>query len=153
MTDSGDALVYHGRLRIPYHWAIGTTASYFYMKLAEERKLLGTRCPACTRVLFPPRASCPRCFAETTDWVEVGPEGYVLSYTVVRYAKPEMQSAAPPLIYGLIRLNGADTGFIHRLSEIEPGALRTGLRVAARLRPSPQGNILDIEYFTPVQSA
>lgn len=136
-------------LRIPYSWAAGKTATRFYKELKEQKKLSGTKCPACLRVLFPPRKICPRCFEETKELVEVQTEGVVESFTVVHDAEPSIQPQKPPIIYALIKLKGADTSFIHI---VKASSVKTGLEVKAVFCEKPQGNILDIAYFETVEA-
>jgi uncharacterized OB-fold protein len=55
----------------------------------DPPRLLGSRCPACRTTAFPARAFCPACravggLADT----ELGVEGRVHSFTVVRQAPP-----------------------------------------------------------------
>jgi len=57
-----------------------------------------------------------------------------------------------PLIYGLIRLDGADTNFVHLLGEIDPAAIEIGMRVEAVFKEERGGSILDIAYFKPIRS-
>lgn len=144
-----EIVVQHTALSIPYRWAAGRHATRFYQEIAERRKLFGTRCPQCGRVLFPARKACSRCFADTDEWVEVGPGGVVKSFTVVHYAEPSIQPLPPLLAYGLIQLDGADTAFIHLIAEVELSHIRTGMRVEAVFADEPKGTILDIKYFKP----
>jgi hypothetical protein len=147
---SEDVIVHETALSIPYAWAAGRHATRFYQEIAERRKLFGTRCPHCQRVVFPARKACSRCFADTTDWVEVGPAGTVTSFTVVHYAEPRVQPLSPPFAYALIQLDGADTAFIHLLSDVDVNDVKTGMRVEAVFADQPQGNILDVKFFKPV---
>lgn len=147
MGSEEEIVVYRSSMRIPYRWAAGMTATRFYRELAESRKIYGTRCPACARVLAPARKSCSRCFRDTEEWVEVGPLGTVETFTVVRYQTATGKE--PPTILALIKLDGADTAFIHRLEEISPSEVKTGMRVSAVFADQPSGNINDIQYFKP----
>ena len=144
-----EAIVYEGRIKVPYSWQAGATASYFLTQLRDEGKIWGKKCPQCEKVLLPPRKSCPFCFVETAEWVEVSDEGEVETFTVVRRDTP-VQPRKHPFAYAMIRLAGADTGFIHMLGEVEPGGIREGMRVKAVFAPERKGSLLDIAYFKPV---
>jgi uncharacterized protein len=146
MESREELIVYESSMRIPYRWAAGTIAARFYRELAQQQ-LWGTRCPRSQKVLFPPRKNCNCCLQETTDWVTVGPQATVTSFTVARYNVALLNE---PTTYALLRLDGADTAFIHRLKEVDPTQLHIGMRVTAVFAVEPQGNILDIDYFRPV---
>jgi uncharacterized protein len=101
---------------------------------------------------MPARQSCSRCFKDASEWVEVGPAGTVETFTITRYKVPHLpDTVEPPTIFALIKLDGADTAFIHRLREIAHDQVKTGLRVQAVFAEVPQGNILDIDYFKPLE--
>jgi len=83
--------------------------------------------------------------------VEVGPEGSLLTYTVVRYAN-ELQPIKAPFAYGIIQLDGASTGLLHVLGNVDLKAIRSGMRLAPVFKEERSGTILDISYFRPVKT-
>lgn len=125
------------RVLIPFRYAAGETGSRFLMALRDEGRILGACCPACPRVVCPARSFCAACGETTTELVEVGPGGSLLSWTEV----PGRGT------FGLVRLDGADTAMLHRLL----GAARSG-RVRARFARERRGSILDIEGFEEERS-
>jgi uncharacterized OB-fold protein len=124
------------RVRIPYHYAAGPTASRFLAALRDEGRILGARCPACSRVVCPARSICPSCGEATGEPFDVGPRATLLSWT---------EDPARVLTLGLLRLDGADTAMLHRLLWLGP--FRAGMAVKARLARDRTGSILDIEGF------
>lgn len=131
------------------NYDVGEINGRFFAALRDHGKVSATHCAACARTYVPPRMACPECFAELRDWVEVSDTGTVVSYTVVR--EPGMlQPVARPYVLALIHLDGADTALTHYLGEIEPAAVKTGMRVRAVLAEERVGNIWDIRYFKPV---
>jgi uncharacterized OB-fold protein len=69
-------------------------------------------------------------FENLEEWVEVGHEGSLETYTIVYKSEP-FQIAATPFAVGIIKLDGADTGMVHRLAEIDFRKIRIGMRVKA----------------------
>jgi hypothetical protein len=135
-------------VNLAFSYAAGEAASRFLIALRDEQKIYGTRCPACGRVLVPARSFCPRCFVDTTEWIEVGPAGTLVALAPAsRPQASRLQGAPTDLPIGLIRLDGADTSLMHFIGETERGALRIGLRVAAVFAEARSGSILDIAYF------
>jgi len=55
-----------------------------------------------------------------------------------------------PFAYGIIKLDGAGTGFAHIIGEVSPKDLRIGMRVQAVFKDKRVGSILDIKYFKPI---
>lgn len=145
-----EPLVYETRIKVPYTWSVGEIGSRFLIELRDHKKIFGTRCPNCNRVYLPPRKSCGRCFSENLEWVELNSQGTLLTYTIVRY-----ESAAahikPPFAYGIILLDGASTGLVHFLGEVDFEEIKTGMRVEAVFEDERIGDILDIRHFRPVR--
>ncbi|MBN2026880.1 MAG: Zn-ribbon domain-containing OB-fold protein [Actinobacteria bacterium] len=144
-----ELLVMDGRIKVPYRWFAGETGTRYLESLRDEGKFLGTRCPECGVVYHIPRRNCPDCFAECSEWVELGSEGTLESYTVVRKHHPQLSVLPLPYGYGIIKLDGADTGFLHLLGEFDENELAVGSRVEAVFSDAREGNILDVKYFRP----
>ena len=147
--DNVDPRVCESRIKVPYAWQAGETASRFLLSLKNEKKLVGKKCAKCTKVLVPPRKTCPYCFVETGEWVDVADEGVVETYTVVR-RDTGIMPVKPPFVYGVIKLDGADTGLVHIVGEVKPEEVKEGMRVKAVFAEERTGKILDVEYFKPV---
>ncbi len=144
-----DVWIYHGQVYIPNTYSAGAVGSRFLIELRDKKRIMGTRCPACNRVYVPARSICKDCFVQLDDWVEVSDRGTVLTYAVDHESKP-IQPMATPIVYGIIQLDGADTGFVHMLGEVDPDQLRVGMKVQAVFKEERVGNILDIKYFKPL---
>lgn len=134
---------------LEFSYAAGETASRFLTALRDEKKIYGTRCPACRRVLVPARSFCPRCFADTTEWIEVGPAGTVSAFAPLP-PLPEGERLGMRAGLALIRLDGADTNFLHLLANAPLDSLAAGMRVEAVFAERRSGSILDIACFQPV---
>ena len=101
-----------------YSYSAGPVRSKFLLSLRDQQKILGTRCPGCGRVYVPARSTCPKCFEDMEEWVEVSHEGILETYTIVYKSEPT-HIADAPFAVGIIKLDGADTGIVHRLGEID----------------------------------
>jgi uncharacterized OB-fold protein len=143
-----EPIVLKGRIKVPYSWQAGETASFFLSELRDSMKIWGKRCPQCEKVLVPPRKSCPFCFVDTGQWVEVSTEGTVDTFTTVNRDTP-VQPVKAPFSYAVICLDGADTGLVHLLGEVQPERICEGMRVKAVFAETRRGSLLDIVYFRP----
>ncbi len=144
-----DVWIYHGQVNIPNSYSAGAVGSRFLIELRDKKRIMGTRCPACNRVYVPARSICKDCFAQLDEWVEVSNKGTVLTYSIEYEPKP-IQPVEPPVIYGIIQLDGADTGLVHMLGEVDPEQLRVGMRVQAVFSDERVASIMDIKYFKPL---
>jgi len=143
-------LIQQGKIKVPYLWAVGEVGSKFYKGL-RDKKIYAIRCPSCGIVFVPPKKVCHRCFNNLTEWVEVSDEGTLETFTVVHYSEPALHPMKAPFAYGIIKLDGADTGMVHLIGEANLNRLREGMRLKAVFKEEPQGNYLDIKYFKPIE--
>ncbi|HXF36699.1 MAG TPA: Zn-ribbon domain-containing OB-fold protein [Actinomycetota bacterium] len=137
------------RLDTAYAWDAGVAVGGFLRGL-EEGRILGRSCPACDRVLVPPRMFCERCFRPTTRWVELPGTGVVQTFSIC-HVSWDMQPLAEPEIPAVIALDGSDGGLMHLLGGVRPEDVRIGLPVEAVWKPGSErsGSILDIRHFRP----
>ena len=140
---------------VPYEVAVGPTWSKFFDYLKEE-KIMGTKCKGCDRIFVPPREFCPRCFEDVDEWVELGQEGVIetWSYATLKFYG---QIPDPPFVTVQVRLDGCQSGFFHQiagfdLSDFEEvnKKIKLGGRVRAVWRKEKHGDIRDLDYFEPI---
>ncbi|HRT61905.1 MAG TPA: Zn-ribbon domain-containing OB-fold protein [Syntrophales bacterium] len=142
-------------IRLPYELSYGPVWTRFFEGLAEK-KIYGTRCTKCGRVLVPARSFCPRCFVDTDEWVEVAQTGVLTAWCYVNYRYFGMPTE-PPFISALLRLDGTDVDFLHiiggfDLSDFEKARkiVKNGMKLQAVWADELRGHIMDIRYFKPL---
>jgi uncharacterized OB-fold protein len=136
-----------GELSVSFRYTPGVGNTAFFEALRDRGVFLGSRCDDCAVTYLPARIFCERCLAELEPSVECGPEGELLSWTLVRVDVDD-QPVDRPVTYGLVRLDGADTVLLHRLLDVD-GDPAIGMRVRAVLAPEREGSIRDVEGFQP----
>jgi uncharacterized OB-fold protein len=139
-----------GKLEIPYKYFAGTLQSKALGMLRDEGKFMAVRCPKCKTVKIPPRSHCEICFTKLDELVEVGPEGKLVNWTVVRY-KEAIHPRKAPYILGMILLDGADSPITHFVGGVKPEKLLVGMRVKPVFEDTRRGSILDVRHFVSVK--
>lgn len=138
-------------IEYPFRRSCGPVLSRFFTGL-RDGVLVGIR-SATAGVLVPPAEYDPNTAEELDDFVEVGPGGEVVAYSWVSRPRPK-QPLAHAFAFALIKLDGADTGFVHAVDVAgDGGAMRVGMRVAPRWAAERTGSIRDIEAFVPEADA
>jgi hypothetical protein len=84
------------------------------------------------------------------NWVDVGNTGEVVNFTIVRYDDGHLPRKAP-YVLALIKLEGADTPFMHILDGLKPEEVETGMKVEAVFAKETTNTILDIDHFAPAK--
>lgn len=143
-----DALTATYVLEYTYKRSLGPVLSKFVTGL-EDGVILGSRASD-GRILVPPQEYDPVTSDTLTETVAVAKRGVVTSWTW----EPNPRSEHPcekPFAWALIKLDGADTAFMHAVNVRSHKSMKTGMRVKARFRPEAERGhgVRDIECFVP----
>jgi uncharacterized OB-fold protein len=155
MSQGERIVIESGNVHQPFNYAVGIHGSKFFQALRDECRILGVRCARCGKVHVPPRRVCGECFAAMDEFVEVGPNGTIGTFTILRYAfiDPETGAQKPvPYGYGFIRFDGADTLFQHYIDIQDESQVKIGARVAPVFAQERKGTIRDIQYFRVIDA-
>lgn len=151
MENPSDLITIQGQWKFDYTYFAGEHASRFFHELRNNRRIMGTRCPKCERLLVPARSFCDACMERTTDWEEVGPEGTLETFTIITAAFPGLPK--PPIVMAYVTLDGADTALINLvhgldLTDIDAAAAKLNSlpRVRVEFVDDPQGRITDFSF-------
>ncbi|HTM20214.1 MAG TPA: OB-fold domain-containing protein [Kofleriaceae bacterium] len=116
-------------VRLDYTVTAGAHLSSFLRALAHKR-VIGGRCPSCTKVYVPPRGGCPTCGVPTAGEVDVADTGTVTTFCVIRIPF-EAAPFPPPYVAIAVLLDGASIPIFHLLRGVPPEQVRMGMRVRA----------------------
>jgi uncharacterized OB-fold protein len=136
-----------------YYWHCGHYMSRFLLGLRDKKTILGIKCSGCGRVYVPPREVCGRCFRTMDKWVDLGTEGSIYAFTVVKLPYIDPNTGKPlkvPRTDIYVKLDGADTCLMHWLDESDEKEITVGARVRAVFKEHRRGTIHDIECFTQI---
>ncbi|MCG2796843.1 MAG: Zn-ribbon domain-containing OB-fold protein [Actinomycetia bacterium] len=156
-TPDGYELLTHesGHLEYDFGWHQGPYWSKYLAEMRDNKRFMGTKCPECERVFVPPRAVCGRCFAEMDEWVEVGPEGQLEGFTIVRF--PYINSNTGELMKVpytsiFVTLDGTDIRTMHFSNETDEKDIEVGMRVRAVWADEPRPtSIHACKYFETIK--
>jgi uncharacterized protein len=144
-----EEILHHERVfNTVFTYDAGRIRSKFLIGLRDKQKILGIKCPQCHTVYVPARTTCDKCFVNMDEFVEVASEGTLTTFTAVN-VKQDYYPSQEPFMYGIIKLDGADTGLVHLLGEVDPAKVKIGMRMKAVFNDKRTGHIKDIKYFKP----
>jgi uncharacterized protein len=133
-------------LEYTYQRSTGPVIGRFLTALRDGR-IEGVRI-AGGRVMVPPLESDPETGEPSGEPVPVSSSGVVTTWSWVSSPR-RFHPLATPFAWALIKLDGADTGFLHAVDAGSASAMKTGMRVTARWRAERIGSVRDIECFVP----
>lgn len=135
-------------IRLEYTYTPGTTGSQFLHAIREGR-IVGRRCPDCSKVYVPPGGACPMCGTALGDEVEVADIGTVATFAIINV------SAAPiplPYVSAEVLFDGADITTAFLLKGVKPEDARMGMRVQAAWKDEADRDftLANIQWVEPL---
>ena len=149
-SDQGSVKSIVTPIRLDYIYTPGTASSRCLTGM-KAGKIMGQRCPTCSKVYVPPRGSCPRCGVPTVEEVEVAGRGTVVTYCIVRVPSANIEIELP-YAAAQVLLDGAHIAFHTLIQECAFDEVRMGMRVEAVWRPESEWTYSyeNIRYFRPL---
>ncbi len=134
-----------------------------YVEVLKQKKLIGSLCPGCGKVIVPLRNLCGRCHRKMDGRKIVSNRGTITCFIV----SPPMEKGKlkvlgmDPVETGLIKegeviipvfvkFDGADSNTDTILLNVDPKAVHIGMRVKVLWAKEPQGALSDFEGVEPV---
>ena len=112
-----------------------------YWQGCTDGKLQIKRCGDCGKVHFYPRAICPYCLSDNTEWVEASGKGRIYSYSVTR-------RAPVPYAIAYVRLDEGVT-MLSNIVDADFDALSVDMPVEVIFRDSEGGQPMPL--FRPAE--
>ncbi len=130
----------------------------------KEKKLIGTLCPGCGKVIVPPRFLCGRCHRVMSERITVSNWGTITCFIVSAPAKKGKFKifGLDPVEMGLIKdgevivpvfvkFDGSDSNVASVLCNADPEKVHIGMRVKALWVKQPLGAMSDLEGVEPLE--
>lgn len=111
-----------------------------YFDAAAEGRLLLKRCAACGEFHFYPRAICPLCFSDRTEWQPACGRATIYTYSVMQRGVPV------PYVIAYVTLAEGVT-MLTNIVDCDFAAVRIGQAVRVVFKPSEGGPL--VPMFTP----
>jgi len=137
----------HSRRNLNLRFNIPISETHEFWDSLAAGRFVTTRCKACGKVTFPPQADCPDCMSSEHEWVDLGPEAELLTFTYVQITPTSFVDHDPYIVaigklkQGVNVLAWLDGGDVTKL---KPGAK---LRIEIRKEPGA------VPYYTFVPTA
>jgi len=104
----------------------------------KNGKFVTTKCSKCGNVSFPPQADCPKCMSGESQWVDLGREATLVTFTHIRVTPASFAGNEPYLI-----AIGEFAGGVRALAWLEgvkPEDAKPGMNLKVEPRASAEGN-------------
>ena len=111
-----------------------------YFEAAKQGTLLVGKCHECGEYHYYPRALCPHCFSDRTEWVPAKGTGTIYSYSTMHRGVPV------PYTIAYVTLDEG-VSMMTNLVDFAPGSLGIGQAVRVLFREAEGG--IKVPVFTP----
>lgn len=142
-------LTYKGKIELEYEWTMGKAGHKFFTEIRDNKRIMGTKCRQCGRVLVPPRIFCEECFVDDMEWVLLPSTGRLVTFGDC-YFSTTGEQLKDPWMLGLVNIDGSDGGLLHYLDGCRPEDVKIGMPVEIVFKEKREGNIMDISHFKPI---
>lgn len=135
-----------------------------FVAALKQKKLLGSLCTSCGKVIVPPRRICGRCHIYMDGRQIVSNIGTVTCFLVSPPVKKDgmkmfgldpvasgVLKVGEILIPAFVQFDGSDANFALVLSDVKPEDVKIGMRVMIKWVDNPQGHLSDIEGVVPLK--
>ncbi|MFX1309481.1 MAG: Zn-ribbon domain-containing OB-fold protein [Promethearchaeota archaeon] len=140
-----------GMVRAEFNFWVGQYMDKFYDNL-EQKKIIGNKCPKCSDIFVPPRKICGKCNVTIPldqIWLDLPDTGTLVNYTITPYKVTDRGSrkVKKEQIIGMVNIDGSNTGIVYKILDMEPGEVKTGMKVKIDWAEKTKGEPSDIKGF------
>jgi uncharacterized OB-fold protein len=122
-------------LTLTFNMPISKTSRFW--EALGEGKFVTTKCHECGRVSFPPQADCPRCMSAKADWVDLGTDAELLTFTFVQVT-PTSFVDHDPYVVAIGRLKEG-LNVLAWVEGADPSRLKPGTKLRIETRKDAKG--------------
>ena len=74
----------HSRRTLSLRYNVPISKTHPFWDSLREGRFLTTKCRDCGEVSFPPQSDCPNCMSANAEWVELGTDAELVTFTLVQ---------------------------------------------------------------------
>ena len=97
-----------------------------FVKHLEEGEIAATKCKACGKLYFPPRADCIDCLSSAVEWIPLGGRGKLITYTTAYFAPAGFEA---PYTLALAELEEGVRVFTRMSKDVKQDEIELGMNV------------------------
>ncbi|HXW37759.1 MAG TPA: Zn-ribbon domain-containing OB-fold protein [Nitrososphaerales archaeon] len=130
--------VLHSRRSLTLRFDIPISRTHEFWDALKEGKFVSTRCTKCGNVSFPPQADCPNCMSNEFEWVDLGRDATLVTYTHVLVTPASFIDSDPYTIAIGQLQNGLKV--LAWLEGIPLEKVKEGMKMRVEFRSGKEGN-------------
>jgi len=136
MEDSGPPTL-HSRRTLTLRFNVPISKTNRFWQALGEGRFVTTKCADCGHLSFPPQADCPNCMSSNADWVDLGTQAELLTFTHVQIT-PTSFVDHDPYVVAIGRLKEG-VNVLAWLEVSDPKTLKPGAKLSVETRKDSDG--------------
>jgi len=128
----------HSRRALTLRFDLPVSKTKEFWDSLRSGKFVTTRCTKCGSVSFPPQSDCPQCMGSEHEWVDLGRDATLVTFTYASVRPPSFASSDPYII-----AIGEFSGGVKVLAWLERAKqdeVKQGMKLKIMARVSSEGN-------------
>jgi uncharacterized OB-fold protein len=97
-----------------------------FVNYLEEGEIAATKCKACGKLYFPPRANCIDCLSSDVEWIPLSGKGKLITYTTANFAPAGFEA---PYTLALAELEEGVRVFTRISKDVKQDEIELGMNV------------------------
>ncbi len=130
--------VLHSRRTLSLRFDIPISKTREFWDSLRQGRFVTSKCTKCGNVSFPPQADCPNCMGSSFEWVDLGREATLATYTFVQIT-PASFVDSDPYIIAIGEFQGG-TKVLAWLEGMRYEDAKVGMKLRVEARTSKEGN-------------
>lgn len=128
----------HSRRTLSLRFDIPISKTREFWEALKRGTLVSTKCTRCGNVSFPPQADCPKCMGGESEWVELGTEASLVTFTHVKIT-PASFVGDDAYTIAIAELKGG-LKMLAWLEGVKAEDAKVGMGLRVEARSSKEGN-------------
>ncbi|MGB9672184.1 MAG: Zn-ribbon domain-containing OB-fold protein [Candidatus Norongarragalinales archaeon] len=124
---------------ITYTHKIPVAKTKIFWEKLREGKICTTKCKKCGSLYFPPQVDCPQCLTSEVEWLELGEEAVLETYTHVQ-TRPQGFTQYEPYIIAVAKTSEG-VKVMGWLEDVKPTEIKVGMKLKMATKTLPDGYI------------
>ncbi|HXW94561.1 MAG TPA: Zn-ribbon domain-containing OB-fold protein [Nitrososphaerales archaeon] len=128
----------HSRRSLTLRFDIPISKTREFWDSLKNGKFVTTKCKQCGNVSFPPQADCPKCMSSESQWVDLGKDATLVTFTHVRTVPASFAETEPYII--CIGEMAGGTKVLAWLEGVRPEDTKPRMQLRIEPRTGAEGN-------------
>lgn len=128
----------HSRRTLTLRFDIPIAKTHEFWDNLKQGRFVTTKCSKCGNVSFPPQGDCPKCMGSSFEWVDLGREATLVTFTRVQTTPASFADKDPYVIAIGELANGLKV--LAWLEGVQPENVKPGMKMRVETRSGKEGN-------------